>query len=132
MDEVGTEAVPVEDGGEIDLWTDEMAEAEVLAPTVDADDAILDDIDAEILAASKANLVDSVKTRLLDSGKCEATVSLNTAYAGVGRTSWTVYAIPGDATTPVKETFEDTGIGMSTSYTMKAAFNPGEAVLFGA
>lgn len=47
-----------------------------------------------------------METKLLDSGECEATVNLNRAYAGLGRTTWTVYAIQASASDDViKESF---------------------------
>ena len=60
-------------------------------------------------------------------------MNLNRAYAGLGRTTWTVYAIQASASDDViKESFPDGGISMSTKYTMTAKFKQGEIVYFGA
>lgn len=118
----------VPEAEEIDLWTEDMADAgeagQVMSPE-------LTDGDLIPKAASKKNLVNSVDTKILSSGKVQAKVYLNTAYAGLGRTKWYVYAIAGEGD-PVVESFDDTGISTPTEYTMKATFNQGEAVLFGA
>ena len=118
----------VPEAQEIDLWTQDMADAgeagQVMSPEQDGGELIPK-------AASKKNLVNSVYTKILSSGKVQAKVFLNTAYAGLGRTKWYVYAIAGEGD-PVVESFDDTGISTPTEYTMKATFNQGEAVLFGA
>ena len=64
----------------------------------------------------------------LKGSEIQVKVTVSTAYAGLGRTLWTVYALCGEDI--ITESFEDEGIS-TTSYTMKQTFKQGEAVVFG-
>ena len=85
-------------------------------------------------SAGAKNLVSYASYELTDSGEVRAKLTLNAAYAGIGRRSWTIYAVEiiGEETNVVKETFEDQGISTNLTPAFNHTFRQGTAVFFGA
>ena len=94
------------------------------------------DNDADSNSSPNAkNVISSVNYELTSDGKVQVKVYLNGAYAGMGRSKWTIYAIEviGDKTNVVKESFADAGPStVSTPYVMKHTFTQGTAAFLGA
>ncbi len=77
---------------------------------------------------SYTNLIQKLDYTLVGDS-IQVKVTISTAYAGIGRSLWTIYALCGEDI--IKESFEDEGISTS-SFTLKKTFKQGEAVLLGA
>ena len=79
------------------------------------------------------NLLSAVSYELSGNGEVKVKATLNKAYAGIGRTRWTIYAVEviGEDTNVIKESFEDQGASTKDP-TFSHTFKQNTAAFIGA